>query len=274
MPIVSIDGVVVPADEARISVFDRGLLYGDGCFEVFRTWDGVAKDLEPHLDRLYEAVKFLQLKAIERPKLVDAIYRTIGKAGPGEHRIRVMLTRGAGGLGSRFAELPRGHAIVIVDELPPQPEEMALAVVDWPLPRRTGPGYKTLAYLDPLIARELARAAGADDAIRLDAAGHVLEGATCNLFVIVAGTVVTPPVDRGALPGIVRARVLALCERVGAKSAVRDLTLRELRSAEELFVTSSLRGVVPVTRLDGAMRTPGSITRRLEHAYATAMRPV
>lgn len=274
MAIVSIDGVVVPPDEARISVFDRGLLYGDGCFEVFRTWDGVAKDLEPHLDRLYEAVTFLQLKALERAKLVDAIYRTIAKAGSGEHRIRVVLTRGAGGVGARFAELPRGHAIVIVDDLPPQPEEMALAVVDWPLPRRTSPGYKTLAYLDPLIARELARAAGADDAIRLDAAGHVVEGATCNIFVVVAGTVVTPPVDRGALPGIVRARVLVLCSREGVKSAVRDVTLRELRGAEELFVTSSLRGIVPVTRLDGAMRTPGSITRRLEHAYASAMRPV
>ncbi|HEY5938696.1 MAG TPA: aminotransferase class IV [Kofleriaceae bacterium] len=274
MPIVSIDGLVVPADEARISVFDRGLLYGDGCFEVFRTWDGIAKDLDPHLDRLYSVVKFLQLKAIERPKLVDAIYRTIAKAGAGEHRIRVMLTRGAGALGARFAELPKGHAIVIVDDLPPQPEEMALAVVDWPLPRRTGPGYKALAYLDPLIARELARAAGADDALRLDAAGNVVEGATCNIFVVTSGTVVTPPVDSGALPGIVRARVLGLCARSDIKSSVKNLTLRELRNADELFVTSSLRGIVPVTRLDGAMRTPGSITRRLEHAYATAMRPV
>ena len=274
MAIVSIDGVVVPPEEARISVLDRGLLYGDGCFEVFRTWDGVMRDLEAHVDRLYEAVQFLALKTIERTKLVDAIYRTIAKAGRGEHRIRIVLTRGPGGLGQRFAELGPGHAIVIVDELPPQPEEMALVVVDWSLPRRAGPGHKTLAYLDSLIARELASAVGADDAIRLDPAGNVIEGATCNVFVVVGGTVVTPATDRGALPGIVRARVLALCERLAVKSAVRELSLRELRAADELFVTSSLRGIVPVTRLDGAMRTPGGITRRLEHAYATAMRPV
>ena len=212
------------------------------------------------------------MKAIERAKLVDAIYRTIAKAGRGEHRIRVILTRGPGALGQRFGELGPGHAIVIVDELAAQPEELALAVVDWPLPRRTGPGHKTLAYLDPLIARELARAAGADDAVRLDAAGHVIEGGTCNVFAVVGGTVVTPGVDRGALPGIVRARVLTLCTRDAIRSAVRDLTVRELRGADELFVTSSLRGIVPVTRLDGAMRTAGAITRRLEHAYATAMR--
>jgi len=272
MVAVSIDGVLVAAERASISVFDRGLLYGDGCFEVLRTWNGVARDLDAHLDRLFETAAFLQLKTLERTKLVEAVYRTIGAAGPGEHRLRIVLTRGPGGLATRLAELGPGTAIVIVEALPDQPEELAVAVVDWPEPRRDGRGHKTLAYLDHVIALELARARGADEAIRLDADGHVIEGATGNLFAVNGGTVMTPTVDTGALPGIVRARVLVLCARAGLRTVVRPLSLRDLRSADELFVTSSLRGVVPVTRLDGGPRQSGPVTARLATAYAGAMR--
>jgi branched-chain amino acid aminotransferase len=272
MVTVSIDGVLVAAERASISVFDRGLLYGDGCFEVLRTWDGIARDLDAHLDRLFETAAFLEMKTIERTKLIEAVYRTIAAAGPGEHRLRIVLTRGPGGLGARLAELGTGAAIVMVEALTEQPEELALAVVDWPLPRRQGRGHKTLAYLDHVIARELARARGADDAIRLDADGHAIEGATCNLFAVTGGTVTTPPTDTGALPGIVRARVLALCAKAGVRTALRALSLRELRGADELFVTSSLRGVVPVTRLDGGLRQSGPVTARLASAYVGAMR--
>ena len=272
MAAVSIDGVVVAPERAMISVFDRGLLYGDGCFEVLRTWDGVARDLDAHLDRLLETAAFLQLKTMERTRLVEAVYRTIAAAGPGEHRLRIVLTRGPGGLGARLAELGVGAAIVIVEALPAQPEEVTIAVVDYPLARRTGRGHKTLAYLDHVLARELARARGADEAIRLDADGHAIEGATCNVFVVHGGVVVTPPTDTGALPGIVRGRVLALCAKAAIRTQVRRLAMRDLRTADELFVTSSLRGVVPVTRLDGTPLDRGAITERLAAAYAAAMR--
>lgn len=272
MVTVSIDGVLVAAERASISVFDRGFLYGDGCFEVLRTWDGIARDLDAHLDRLFETAAFLQLQTIERTRLVEAVYRTIAAAGQGEHRLRIVLTRGPGGLASRLAELPAGVAIVMVEALSDQPEELALAVVDWALPRRDGRGHKTLAYLDHVIARELARARGADEAIRLDADGHAIEGATCNLFAVAGGAVTTAPADTGALPGIVRGRVLALCAKAGVRTALRTLSLRELRGADELFVTSSLRGVVPVTRLDGELRPRGPITTQLASAYVGAMR--
>jgi len=275
VPAVSIDGTLVAAAAARISVFDRGLLYGDGCFEVLRTWDGVARDLDAHLDRLYETARFLELRALERPRLVEAVYRTIAAAEePGERKLRIMLTRGAGGLAERLNDLGPGHAIVIVEPLGDQPGELSLAVVDWPVPRRRGRGHKTLAYLDNIFARELARAADADEALRLDDSGNVIEGATCNVFAVIKGTVVTPPTGRGVLPGIVRARVLELCAREGITATVRDLTLRELRHADELFVTSSLRGVVPVTVLDKTLRSTGPITPRLAHAYNAAMRTV
>lgn len=271
MIVVSIDGQMVDPERASISVFDRGLLYGDGCFEVLRTWDGIARDLEAHLDRLFETARFLQLAALERPRLTEAVYRTIAAAGHGEQRIRIVLTRGPGALDARLGALGPGRAIVIVEPLPPQPLELALAVVDWPIPKRAA-GRKTLAYVDAVIARELARAAGADEAVRLDATGHAVEGATCNLFIVQHGTVATPPIDRGVLPGIVRARVLALCAREGIATRLRELSLRDLRAAQEVFITSSLRGVVPVTRIDHVSLARGSVTARIAAAYADDMR--
>jgi branched-chain amino acid aminotransferase len=277
---VSIDGMLVKPENAKISVFDRGLLYGDGCFEVLRTWDGVARDLDAHLDRLYDTARFYKLAAIERGKLVESIYKTIAAASADEtpmttfdHRIRIVLTRGPGTLATPLAELGQGHAIVIVEPLPPQSIELALAVVDWTLPKGHGDGHKTLAYLDHVYAHDLARAAGADEAVRLDHRGNVVECATANVFVVTAtGAVVTPPTETGALPGIVRARVLRLCDREGIQAMVRVVSLRDLRGAVEIFVTSSLRGVVAVTRLDGVPRPAGPITARLARAYAAAMR--
>jgi branched-chain amino acid aminotransferase len=284
---VSIDGAVVPPETASVSVFDRGLLYGDGCFEVLRTWDGVAVDLPAHLDRLYATAKFLQLAVLERSKLEEAVYRTIAAATPpietpravtflGDHRIRIVITRGEGSLAQPFAALGRGRAIVIIEPLPPPPTELSLAVVDWPIAHpaslSTG-GHKTLSYLDPLIARELARAAGADEAVRLDSKGHVVEGATCNVFVVSSGAVATPRLDEGALPGIVRARVLKACAEERISAAERVISIRDLRNADELFVTSSLRGVVAVTRLDSLAKAAGPITAQLVRAYVRAMRP-
>lgn len=268
---VSLDGVVVAHEQAVISVFDRGLLYGDGCFEVLRTWDGVPVELDAHLDRLLETARFLSLRTLDRAALRSVVLRTLDGAGEGEHRIRVILTRGPGALGARFSELGPGRTIVIVEPLAAQPRDLSVAVVAWTLPRRTGHGHKTLAYLDHLIARELASSAGADEAIRLDEDGNAVEGASCNLFVVAGGVVATPPVGGGALPGIVRARVLAMCAGLGVPATTRRVPLAELHRADELFLTSSLRGVVPITRLDAHPRAAGPVTAQIASAYVAEM---
>ncbi|HEY4241429.1 MAG TPA: aminotransferase class IV [Kofleriaceae bacterium] len=267
MVAVSIDGKLTAPEAATVSIFDRGFLYGDGCFEVLRTWDGIARDLDAHLDRLLGTAAALELRTPDRAKLGEFVYRTIAAAGPGEHRIRIVLTRGTGTLAAGASTLGPGRTIVVVEPLPESIEEVSLALVDYPLPRRRGRGHKTLAYLDSIIARELARAANADEAVRLDADGFVAEGATCNVFAVIGGAVVTPPVDAGVLPGIVRARVLRSCSRLAIPTSERRMTVVELRSADELFVTSAIRGVVPVTRLDGALLTSGPVTQRIVNAY-------
>src|SRR5262245_30390769 len=160
---VSIDGYLLAPEHAVVSVFDRGFLFGDGVFEVFRTYDDAAVDLDAHLTRLYASANALGIRALDRERVADAVRRTLIASGPGEHRIRVVLTRGPGAMLARPATLGPGRAIVIVEPLPAQPAELALALVDWPLPRRAGGGHKTLAYLDHILARELAAAEGADE---------------------------------------------------------------------------------------------------------------
>jgi branched-chain amino acid aminotransferase len=269
---VSIDGVLVAPEQARISIFDRGFLFGDGVFEVFRTWEELVVDLPAHLARLYASADALGIKAIAGDRLAEAVERTLANSASGEKRIRVVLTRGPGPLLSRPPVLGPGRAIVIVEPLPAQPTELALALVDWPLPRRTGPGHKTLAYLDHILARELAANAGADEALRLGADGDVVECATANIFIVAAGVVTTPPTDIGILPGVTRARVLAACAAGGIKTQERRVGVDELRGAAEIFVTSAVRGVVPVTRLDGVARVAGPVTARIVEAYLAGLR--
>lgn len=269
--VVSIDGTRVDPAHATISVFDRGLLYGDGCFEVLRTWGGVAVDLRAHLDRLGETIAVLAIKSLPCDAIAAAVKDAIGAAGAGEHRIRIVVTRGPGSLATPLAELGMGHTIVIVEPLSPPVAGITLAVVDWPLPTRLGRGHKTLAYLDHVMARELARAAGADEGVRLDATGSVVEGATSNVFVVRGGVVATPMIEGGVLPGIVRERVIAICAGLGIPAEARRVTLEELRLADEIFATSSLRGVVPVTRIDGVALPTGPITTRIATAFVTQM---
>jgi branched-chain amino acid aminotransferase len=260
MPVISIDGELVDREHATISVLDRGLLYGDGLFEVFRS-----DDVEPHLDRLYASAAALELRVMPRNALTQAIARTIAAAGQGEHRVRVLVTRGPGALSARLAELGPGRAIVIVEPLPAQPRELSAVTIDL---RWIASGHKTLAYLDHVIARELAAATGADEAIRLDADGNVIEGSTSNVFAVIAGGVITPALESGILRGVTREHVLAICARLAIPAREAAISLASFAAADELFATSALRGVVPITRLDGAARQAGPVTERIAQGYA------
>lgn len=271
---VSIDGQLVAPERATISIFDRGVLYGDGLFEVLRTWDGVTVDLDAHLDRMCASATALQL-SIDRARITDAVRNTIAAAGEGDHRLRIIVTRGPGAFGARLASIIGGHTIVIAEPLGVAPASVSLAIVDYPLPRRPGGAHKTLAYLDHLVARELAASAGADEAVRLGPDGDVVECAAASLFIVTGGdgpegvgtpTVVTPLVSAGILPGITRGHVLVACAASGIPAVERRISVEELRAADEVFVTSSVRGVVPVTSLDGESRRVGVLTSRIASA--------
>jgi branched-chain amino acid aminotransferase len=262
--IVAIDGAIVPAERANVSVADRGFLYGDGLFEILRTWRRVAVDLDLHLDRMTAAAVQLHL-AVDRVAIARMVADVIA-ASEGEVRIRVVVTRGIGGVAVRFADVRDGRTIVIGEPLGAPPTAISAAIVDYPLARRRLE-HKTLAYLDHLIAKELAAEAGADEALRLGPDGDVVEGATSNLFVVRGGTIATPPLA-GVLPGITRGHVLRTCGELGIAVSERPLMLAEVRAAEEIFVTSAVRGVVAVTRLDDVHLVVGPVTAALASAYA------
>ena len=253
--IVSIDGQLVA--DARIDIRDRGFLYGDGLFEVFPSW----ADIEPHLDRLYASATALKLRVIDRDDLRAQVDRVRGT----DQRIRVIVTRGPGSLAKRLDEMGPGHTIIIAEPVGALPREISVALVDWPLPRRSGPVHKTLAYLDHALARELAAEAGADEALRLDADGYVAECASANLFIVRNNCVITPPLV-GILPGVTRARVLAWCRAHGMAAVEESITRDALEAADELFATSAVRGVVAITRLDGSPRSRGPITSQIADA--------
>ncbi len=257
----------MPDDQATISVLDRGFLYGDGLFEVLRTWNSIAVDLRAHLDRMSASAALLEL-AIDRAAIATTVSEILARSS-GDQRLRIVVTRGPGGPAMRFADGAGGRTLVMAEPLRARSNEMTAAFVDYPLPRRTH-GHKTLAYLDHLIAKELAARAGADEALREGPEGDVVEGATSNVFVVEGASVATPPLA-GVLPGVTRSHVLACCRELGIVARERRLTRSDLRAATEIFATSAVRGVVPITRLDGVTYPIGPVTQKLSAAYADRM---
>jgi branched-subunit amino acid aminotransferase/4-amino-4-deoxychorismate lyase len=271
---ISIDGVLVRDEDATISVLDRGFLYGDGLFEILRTWSRRAIDLDLHLDRLCASAIELHM-AVDRMAIAHAVANVIA-ATEGEQRLRIIVTRGQGGITARFADVRGGHTIVMAEPLLTSGDEVAqtsAAVVDYPLAHRTGHAHKTLAYLDQLVAKQLAVEAGAEEALRCAPDGTIVEGATSNIFILISGSAVTPPVA-GILPGITRGHAIACCAELRVPLLVRGIARTELAAADEIFLTSAVRGIVAVTRLDGRPHGNGVgvVTKELARAYAERMR--
>ncbi|MFT3700233.1 MAG: aminotransferase class IV [Kofleriaceae bacterium] len=263
--------MVVPPERATISIFDRGFLFGDGLFETLRTWNTFPVDLDAHLERMQQAASALQMP-IDLAKLRTAVRTILAAAGDNQDwRLKLIVTRGQGGFAMRFAEVKAGHTIVIAEPLPAPVTEISAAIIAWEVPQREA-AYKSLSYLDSLIAKELAAQRGADEALRLGDDGGVVEGATSNLFIVKSGTVQTPPVNTGVLSGVTRAHVIECCNELRIPVLERWLTISEVRDADEIFVTSAVRGIASVTRLDGEVldSTP-VITQKLRSAYVARM---
>jgi branched-chain amino acid aminotransferase len=266
-----------PAD-AKISVFDRGFLYGDSVYETMRTAGGRPLDLDRHLQRLRRSGDGIGLALpFGAPELARAIARTHAASGNPESYVRVMVTRGAGplALDPRASEEPL--LVVLVQPLVLPAAEAyvrGIAAVIVGITKNVGtsmdPAIKSGNYLTNILALRQAIAAGGDDAIMCNPEGAVSEGATSNVFMVTAGRIATPHLRTGILPGITRQTVCELATSIGAPVAETIIMPDQLRAADEVFLTSSVRGIMPVTRLDGAPvgdGTAGPLTRRLHEAY-------
>ncbi len=278
---VWLDGAPVDASAARVPVFDCGFLYGDSVYEVLRTFSTKPFGLVEHLQRLERSATAL---GITLPPLADierAIFDTLAAAAEPDAYVRVMVTRGAGELGLDPALADQPRLIVIVRPVkPPDPKQyeegVEVAVVGCSRSAAPGqpgaldPQVKSGNYLVSVLAVAQARAAGAYEAILTDSVGRITEGGSSNFFLVRGGRIGTPPVSAGLLEGITRGKVIAVARANGL--AVDELPLwpSDLRGADEAFLTSSVRGLVPMVRVDGQPigdGRPGPITRRVMALY-------
>ncbi len=263
---VMIDGRIVPPEQALVSVFDRGFLYGDSVFETLRTYQGRLFALDEHLERLQRSAErvFIPLPvslSTLRSELLEAVFAQ----GSAESYVRLTLTRGIGrtlGLDPELAEKPL-RVVLVTALASPAAElyECGIAAVTFRAERPSdAPGVadaKIGNYLLAVLAMRAARAQGAVEALLEDAQGRILEGSTSNVFAVFKGTLVTPPQSAAILPGITRAHVLELA-RMTLPVEERALLKAELAQAEEVFITSSIRELVPVVRIDGRSVGPGA----------------
>ena len=271
-----IDGVVVTPEQATVSVFDRGFLYGDSVYEVMRTAGGKPVDYGPHVERLYRSASLLDLRVPERATIANAVESTLAAAGNAESYIRVVVTRGGGEIGLDIALAERPTLIVIVKPLQTLPPEayqhgIALRIVDVQrTPRRSvDPAAKSGNYLNNIMALREARRYGAHEGLMRDSQGRVAEGSSSNLFVVHEGRVITPGMDIELLEGITRARVMELARGAGISVQEGQLLPAQVTSADEVFITSSIRSVVPVNQVDDVRLAPvpGPVTARIMGLY-------
>ena len=259
MATIWIDGEWRTEETAKVSVFDHGLLYGDGVFEGIRVYAGKVFKLKEHVDRLYESAHASLLAIpITKATFTKAIEDTVKRSGLEEAYIRPIVTRGVGDLGIDPRKCARPTLIIIVDEIniwPPERYEQGLNVITagTPIPHRESlsPRVKSLNYLCHAMAKMEANVAGADEAIMLDAGGHVAEGTGQNVFVVRQGVLRTPPLHAGILGGITRAVVMELAREAG--HAVREDMLNrfDVYTADEAFLTGSASEIAPIRSYDG-----------------------
>ncbi len=272
---VMIDGRLVPPEQAVVSVFDRGFLYGDSVFESLRTYGGVPFALDEHLARLERsAARVLIALPVSIATLREEISLAVASHGSAESYVRLTLTRGTGralGLDPELAREPL--RVVLVSTLSPPSVELydhGMAAITFRAERPSdAPAVadaKIGNYLLAVLAMQAARAQGAGEALLEDANGHILEGSTSNLFAVFAGTLLTPPETAAILPGITRAHTLRIAAELGIPVELRTPRKSELGNADEVFITSSIRELVPVVSIDGKRvgpGLPGPITREL-----------
>jgi branched-chain amino acid aminotransferase len=279
---VSIDGDVVDGGEARVSVFDRGFLYGDSVFEVFRTYGGVPFAQREHLERLERSADRLMISMpVSMETLSSEVGATLDAAGEGEWYVRVVITRGTGPLtyDPSTATAPLRVIIVAPVSVPPVDHyERGIAVsllyASRPTDDERASGAKASNYLANLLAVYEAKQKGAQEALMIGRRGQILEGASSNLFIVKGGKVRTPKPEPGILVGITRATVFAAAASEGIEVEEAEVRPEDLYCADEAFITSSIREVMPVVAADGrtiGSGAPGSVTKRLHEGYLRAV---
>jgi branched-chain amino acid aminotransferase len=275
---VYIDGKYYDEKNAKVSVFDHGLLYGDGIFEGIRAYNGRVFKLKEHIDRLFYSAKAILLGIpMSHAEVMKAVTETCRKNKLRDGYVRLVVTRGMGTLGLNPNRCKRPSVIVIADRIQLYPKDLyerGMAIVTVPTTRNlhnaVNPAIKSLNYLNNILAKIEANIAGVEEAIMLNADGYVAECTGDNIFIIKEGQMFTPPLSAGALYGITRGVVLELARDSGIPASEPNLTRYDLFNADECFLTGTGAELIPVTKIDGRIigtGKPGPITKQLVQNY-------
>lgn len=265
MSMVYVNGELMPADEAALSTFDHGIVVGDGAFETVLLRKGRPFALDRHLVRLNRSLTGLGIENVDPAVITEAVERVIGHLDYGEGRIRITVTAGSGPLGSgRYDTRP--SVVVACAPVTDQHETARVQTVPWPRNEHGAlVGLKTISYAENAVALAYASERGADEAIFANLAGNLCEGSGSNVFVVIGGELVTPPLTAGCLAGITRGLVL---EIYGGSE--RDLPMGDFApgAIEEGFLTSAIRGVQPISMIDGRSLPIGPISHDVAERFA------
>jgi len=275
---VYVDGDLVDKQNAKISVFDHGLLYGDGVFEGIRVYHGKAFRLKAHIERLWRSAKAIMLDIpLSQQQMTEAVEKTIQANSGDVTYIRLIVTRGVGTLGLSPAKCSNPSVIIITDHISLYPQEMydnglelITATTIKNHPEAVNPRIKSLNYLNSILAKIEALNAGVIEAIMLNSSGRVAECTGDNIFTVTSGVLRTPPLTAGILEGITRAVVFELAGEAGLPAEEEDMTRYDLFNADECFLTGTAAEIVPVVKID--RRTigdgmPGPVTLDLLNRF-------
>ena len=276
--LVYLNGKLVPEEEAKISIFDHGLLYGDGVFEGLRGYNGKIFKLDEHLKRLYNSAKAIMLEIpLGFYDLKNAIIQTVRANKLKDSYIRVVVTRGVGDLGldPRKCKIPT--LFIIASKIQLYSEtlyEKGIDVITVPtrrnLPESINPAIKSLNYLNNILAKIEANIAGASEALILNNEGYVSECSGENVFIVKNNKLLTPPLYAGVLEGITRNVVMEIGRNIGLEVVETNLTRYDLYSADECFLSGTAAEIVPVVSVDKRIignGKPGEITKRIRKEY-------
>ncbi len=275
---IYLNGDFVPAEEAKVSVFDHGLLYGDGVFEGIRFYNDRVFKLDEHLQRLYDSAKAIRLEIpLEIKEFEEVILETIRRNNLHDGYIRAVITRGPGDLGLDPDKCSEPFIFVITASIVLYPDEFyenGLSVITVPtrrnVPEALNPRIKSLNYLNNILAKIEAKNANVIEAIMLSNDGYVVECTGDNIFIIKNGVVSTPPTYIGALAGVTRNAVMDLARDMGLKIVEEIFNRYEVYIADECFLTGTAAEVIPVVKVDGRIigdGKPGRITRELKERF-------
>jgi branched-chain amino acid aminotransferase len=280
---VSINGKLVDKSEAKVSVYDHGLLYGDGVFEGIRIYSGKVFRLREHIDRLYESARHIYLEIPwPRERMTEEVVKTVQANNKVDGYIRLVITRGVGNLGLDPTKCGTPEIIIIVDDISLYPSkyyEEGLEVITSSFirnhPNALSPRVKSLNYLNNILAKVEAVRAGCQEAIMLNHVGEVAECTGDNLFVVKHGAIRTPPSSAGILEGVTRNAVIELAREAGIDIREAVLTRHDVYSADEVFLTGTAAEVVAVVKADGrpiGTGKPGPVTRQLRERFQALVR--